>query len=338
MKLFKNFIIIFILLLTVLLSGFFYFRHKVYNSHGVSEKNAIFRIEKGQGNGQISSNLEKERFISGKIYFWLYLKTHGLLDKIYPGEYLLSGKMTIPEISFIITNPEKVYKKVLFPEGLTAKKMSEKLKEEGFDGENFLNLVKNSPQSIISDYSILSEKPSQSTLEGYLFPDTYYFSKDATPEGILRKILSNTDAKISEEIKNKAKSQDKSLFQILTMASIIEKEVASDTDREIVSGIFWNRIGTGQPLQSCATLSFILGENKKQYSLEDTEIDSPYNTYQNRDLPPGPISNPGISAILAALNPKETNFNYFLSDPSTGKIIFSATLEEHNANKAEYGL
>jgi UPF0755 protein len=120
------------------------------------------------------------------------------------------------------------------------------------------------------------------------------------------------------------------------MASIIEKEVRSTSDMKIVSGIFWNRIKNGQALQSCATLAYVLGVNKAQYSLEDTKVDSLYNTYKYRGLPPGPIANPGLDAITAAIYPESTNYNYFLSDPATGKTIYSKTLDEHNANKYKY--
>jgi len=120
------------------------------------------------------------------------------------------------------------------------------------------------------------------------------------------------------------------------MASIIEKEVRSVDDMEIVSGIFWNRIKNNQALESCATLAYIIGESKSQYSIEDTQINSPYNTYRNRGLTPGPISNPGLRAINAAIYPKDTNYNYFLTDPKTKKTIFSKTFEEHKKNKSIY--
>ena len=100
----------------------------------------------------------------------------------------------------------------------------------------------------------------------------------------------------------------------------------------------WKRINENRTLQSCATLAFILGENKKQYSFEDTRIDSPYNTYLNKGLPPGPINNPGLVSIKAAIYPEATNYNYFLTDPKTGQTIFSKTIDEHNANKTKYGL
>jgi UPF0755 protein len=334
----KKYLIAFFLLAIILAGGFFYFRSKIYYSHGNYDKNIIFEIKKGEGNAEISANLKDKGIISGKVYFWIYLKSHRLLNKIYPGEYLLNGKMTIPEVAVIITNSKKSYEKVLFTEGMTAKQMSEELNNHGFDGGAFLTLINNPSEDIISQFAFFSDHPKGATLEGYLFPDTYYFSKEATPEGILKKILNNTEAKITDDLRNEIKSQGKTIFEILTLASIIEKEVDNDSDRAVVSGIFWNRLDIGQPLQSDATLTYILGDKNSQHTFEQTKIDSPYNSYLNKGLPPGPISNPGISSISAAVYPKKTNYNYFLSDPNTGKTIFSETYEEHVANKAKYGL
>jgi UPF0755 protein len=122
------------------------------------------------------------------------------------------------------------------------------------------------------------------------------------------------------------------------MASIIEREANKDEDRKIISGIFWNRIKIGQALQSCATVSYVLGENKKQFSYEETRVNSPYNTYINPGLPPGPINNPGLLAIKASIYPQESSYHYFLNNPQNGETIFSKTLEEHNLNKAKVGL
>ena len=133
-------------------------------------------------------------------------------------------------------------------------------------------------------------------------------------------------------------NQGESIFEVVTMASVLEKEVRTAEDMKIASGIFWDRIGVGMPLQSCATIAYVLGTEKKQYSIADTQTPSPYNTYLNKGLPPGPIDNPGMNSILAAIYPTKTEYNYFLTDPATGRTIFSKTLEEHAANKAKYGL
>ena len=123
------------------------------------------------------------------------------------------------------------------------------------------------------------------------------------------------------------------------MASILEKEVSTVDDFKIVSGIFWNRIAAGQALQSCATLAYVLGVNKPQYTYKDTQVESTYNTYKYKGLPPGPISNPGISTILAALNPTNTEYNYFLTDPKNPtNTIYAKTYAEHVANKQKFGL
>jgi UPF0755 protein len=334
----RKIIAILIIFLAISASCFFYFRYQVYHSGGSYKNVKIFKIETGEGNGVVSGRLKEEGLISGKIYFYYYLKTRGLVNKILPGEYELSGEMTIPEIANILTEERSKFIKVTFPEGWDSKKISERLSANGFSGDEFLGIAKNPPQELVSSYSFFSLLPKGVSLEGYLFPDTYFFSKKSTSEDITKKILADFDNQLTPDLREEIKKQGKSLEEVITMASIIEKEVKSDEDRKIVSGIFWNRIKNQQALQSCATIAYILGTNKEQYSFEDTRIQSPYNTYINKGLPPGPICNPGIASIKAAIYPGETNYNYFLSDPETGKTIFSKTIEEHNANKARLGL
>ncbi len=334
----KKKLIILLVIIMVIVGGFFYFRTQVYFSHGAQTQSGVFEIQKGEGNAQIAANLQDKGIISNKIYFWFYLKTHNLLNKVYPGDYLLNGDMTIPEIAVIITNPKKVYEKVLFKEGWTMKQMAEELKSHGFDDAAFLNMANNPSQDILSQFSVLADKPKSATLEGYLFPDTYYFSREATPEGILKKILNNTEVKINNDLRAEIKKQGKLIFDIITMASVVEREVSTTEDRALVSGLFWNRIAVGQPLQSDATLSYIYNDKIDAHSLEQTKVDSPYNTYQNKGLPIGPVANPGLSSINAAIYPKNSPYNYFLSDPQTGQTIFSKTFEEHVDNKVKYGL
>jgi UPF0755 protein len=331
-----------IFLVAALIASFFYAYRQIYFSHGGYIQVKDFEIVKGEGNAVIGSNLEKEGLISNKLYFYYYIRTHGLINKFLPGKYEISGNMTIPEIAIFLSNQENMlpgYINVTFPEGWTAEQMAQRLKANGFDGDAFLNLVKNPPQDIVSLFPILVKKPAGTNLEGYLFPDTYKFSKDATPGGILKKILNNTELKITPDIRSKAESQKKSIFQVLTMASILEKEVNTTSDFKIVSGIFWQRIAIGQALQSDATLEYVLKTGAFQHSVAQTKTDSPYNTYMYRGLPPGPISNPGMDAITAALNPEKTNYNYFLTDPNNPKnTVYSVTFQEHVANKLKFGL
>jgi UPF0755 protein len=336
-KKFKIIILLFAILAAVA-GSFFYFRYQAYNSHGTYASIKMFKIEKGEGSGIVSANLAGERLISGKWYFHYYMRTNDLVGKILPGDYQLSGNMTIPEIANIITKEQNKFVKITFPEGWDSKKMAERLSSNGFPGNEFLEIAKNPPFELTSRYSFFSLLPKETSLEGYLFPDTYFFSQKLSPEEITGKILGNFDERLTPELREEIKKQGKSLDEIITMASIIEKEVKSEKDRKIVSGVFWNRVKSGQPLQSCATISYILGVSKSQYSFEDTRIESPFNTYLNQGLPPSPISNPGLASIEAAVYPAQTDYNFFLSDPETGETVFSKNIEEHNANKAKVGL
>jgi UPF0755 protein len=179
-------------------------------------------------------------------------------------------------------------------------------------------------------------------LEGYLYPDTYRVFASSTPEEIITKMLSNFDKKLTPQMREDIAASGHTINQIVTMASIIEKEApisyqtGDNRDARIISGIFWRRLKNDQPLQSCATLAYVLGVDKKQYSGTDTQVNSPYNTYVNRGLPPGPISNPGILAIEAAIYPLASDYNYFLTPSGSQKIVYAATYEEHLRNKEKY--
>lgn len=222
-------------------------------------------------------------------------------------------------------------------EGWNNQQLAEKLaaSQLGFTTKDFLKATNKSKQ-IETKYSFLIDKPDSASLEGYLFPDTYRFRASSSPEEIIEKMLNNFDSKLTTKMREDIKQQGKTIYQIITMASLIEKEVRSTKDMKMVSGIFWNRINNGQRLESCATLAYILGENKPQYSYEETRIESPYNTYINKGLPIGPISNPGLKAIEAAIYPTNNDYNFFLTRPDTGETIFSRNFEEHKANKAKY--
>jgi UPF0755 protein len=178
--------------------------------------------------------------------------------------------------------------------------------------------------------------PAEAGLEGFLFPDTYRIFQNASKEDVIEKMLNNFADKLTLEIQEEITKSGRSLYEVVTMAAIIQKEVRGYEDMRLVSGLFWDRIKNRQGLESCATLAYILGVDKPQYTLEDTKIDSPYNTYQNQGLPPGPICNPGLDALKAAVYPEYSEYNFFLNRPDTGETVFSKTYDEHLRNKAKY--
>jgi UPF0755 protein len=327
------------IVLAVIFLTLWYFRWQVNFSHGTGNFSQTFEIKSGEGVKEIAENLEKNQLVKNKYYFDYYIWKSSSKGKIQAGKYELRGSMTIPEIVQVLSVGEVVPNeiKVTFPEGTNTKKMAEVLQGKGFDADGFLS-KSDCGCGVKTDYEFLKDKPSRANLEGFLFPDTYIFFKDASAVSIINRMLLNFDEKMTSEMRSDIEKSGHSVYEIVTMASILEKEVKTPEDMKIASGIFWDRIEFGMPLQSCATVAYILGQEKRQYSFDDTRTPSPYNTYINKGLPPGPIDNPGIRSIEAAIYPTKTDYIYFLSDPETGKTIFSKTIEEHEANKVKYGL
>lgn len=299
---------------------------------------AQFSVKPGDSVQDIASGLASQGLIDSPFFFKVYAWHKGLDKKMQAGVYDISASMPASEIAEVLSSGRTVSneRKIKIIEGWKNKDIAVYLEEEGlFSVEDFLQEA-GSKDKYIERFSFLEEIPGPYDMEGYLFPDTYQIFKDASVEDVIGKMLNNFDKKVEQDIRQDIKEQGKSLYEIVTMASLIEKEVRSRRDMKMVSGIFWNRIKNGQPLQSCATLAYILGENKPIYSLKDTRTESPYNTYMNPGLPPGPIANPGLKAIEAAVYPADTDYNYFLTASETGETIFSKTLQEHNRNKAKY--
>ena len=324
--------IIFAVLAIIILS-WAYFAYTVFIPYKNFTPRTI-EVIKGQSVSEISTNLKKQKIVSSdfvlKIYLWLS-KNEG---KIKAGTYNFEKPLSIKELSTILISGIKQENEIEIKiiEGWNIDGIANYLNNHDIVLKNdFIASAQNS-EYLIKKFSFLKNAPVNISSEGYLFPDTYKIFKNADADYIIEKMLDNFDKKLDENLRAEIARQKKTVNQIVTMASIIEKEVRSEEDMEIVSGIFWDRIKNRQPLQSCATIGYILGKNKRQYSFEDTRIASPYNTYLNAGLPPGPICSPGLRAIKAAIYPKFTDYNYFLSKPS-GETVFSKTYAEHNINK-----
>jgi UPF0755 protein len=205
----------------------------------------------------------------------------------------------------------------------------------------FLSLVLNNSSgaqddfysSLAQKYSFFSDKPKDAGLEGYLFPDSYLIDSAAANQDIVKQILDNFDKKLTEDLRKEIKKQNRTIFDVLTMASILEKEVKTYDDKQIVAGILWKRADNNLPLEVDSTLLYFLASLHP--SLIDKDVDSPYNTYKHAGLPVGPISNPGKESIMAAIYPENSDYWFYLSAPS-GETIFAKTLGQHVINKAKY--
>lgn len=217
--------------------------------------------------------------------------------------------------------------------------MAQVLSQAGVvDQTAFLDVVETADLATITPgktYSWLSDKPKSASLEGYLFPDTYRFFEDSTPEQVVAKLLENFNAKFSDSLRTSLTSQGRDVYETVILASIVERELQTDADRAKAADIFLRRIEAGIPLQSDATVNYVTGKSALQPTYDDLQIDSPYNTYKYPGLPPGPIGNPGLSALRAAVNPEANPYYYFLTG-TDGKTHFAKTLEEHVLNRQKY--
>lgn len=330
---------IIIFIAVIFIAGFFYWQ----NLNAPADPNGqgkIFLVNQGESARQIIDRLKKENLIKSPIYFKYQIWRARL--NIQAGEYLISPELSAKEIIKILTSGRAISREasIKIIEGWNIKDIGNYLEKNRLAlSKDFITLAKaplNQWKFSLAKPDFLSDAPKQAGLEGYLFPDTYRIFKDTRAEAVIIKMLVNFDKKLTPEMRAEIKRQKKTIYEIVTMASVIEKEVRSVEDMKIVAGIFLDRIKNGQALESCATLAYVLGVNKAQYTIEDTKINSPYNTYKYPGWPPGPIANPGLNAIKAAIYPEFTVYNYFLSDPATGETIYSRTLDEHNRNKAKY--
>lgn len=331
------------LLFLFLIIAFYFLKSEIKKPFKATDRTQkIIEIKKGESAKEIAEKLEQEGIIKNKYYFLLYVLKTNTKGQLKAGKYELSPSMSIPVIvqKLVSGDTYKEEAKVTIPEGFRIDQIEERLKKtlkrEKISISNFK--IKDFKQR----YSFLADAPDDASLEGYLFPDSYIFENkeemrdEVVAEEAVLKMLDNFDKKLDKNLREEIKRQKKSIYEIVIMASIIEKEVNTKEDREIVSGIFWKRLEEEKPLESCATIAYILKKDKWRYSFEDTRIESPYNTYLNKGLPKGPISNPGLESIKAAIFPKDSEYNYFLTDPKTGKTIFAKTMEEHLQNQQKY--
>lgn len=277
-----------------------------------------FTIEKGESLGGIAFRLQEQRLIKSPEAFKLFMLALGSEQDISEGQYYFEAPVTMIEVALKISGREfgVLQHKVTFPEGFTNKEMAARLgaRFEGFDSAGFLALAKDD--------------------EGYLFPDTYSFAPGVSPEAVVAALKKNfIDKTASLESSFTASPHTKK--DIIIMASIIEKEANGGEEAAIVAGILWKRIARGIPLQVDAPFLYLLGKTSAELTASDLALNSPYNTYRNKGLPPGPIGNPGLEAIAAALRPVESPYLYYLHG-ADGVIHYASTHDEHVANKKKY--
>lgn len=298
------------------------------------EKSVTVRVKPGMTTGDIAGILWDRGLIRDKNAFLVAAKRAGLDTSLQAGEYELSRSMDVRRMIEVMAKGETVFSQFTAPEGYTVEQIAALLEEKGMARrERFLALAR--------EYAPFDREPSRPDVkyraEGFLFPDTYRISKGAGEEEILRTMAGEFQRRFTPDLREKAANIGLSAYEVVVLASLIEREVQVAKERPMVARVFLNRLQLGMPLQSCATIQYILGYPKEELTIADTQLPSPYNTYLHPGLPPGPVASPGLASIQAALNPAGGDWLYFVVDGKTGGHRFSRTLAEHEAAIGQIG-
>jgi UPF0755 protein len=285
-------------------------------------------ISKGMSLNSVINLLHENNLIVNKNVLKAKILIRGLASKVPTGTFLIEGKVSDVILIDSIFNKGPIKLKLTIPEGTSAKKIFESINLLLKTDHRFDNLF--TEKNILNKYNI-----SGSSLEGYLYPNTYFFFNDTSPADIVDTLVSQFWIEFDQKLLNRANELGLSVHEVVTLASIIEGEAMLDSERSTISSVYHNRLKINMKLQADPTIQYIIEGPPKTLSTRDLRIKSPYNTYQNYGLPPGPINNPGIQSIKAALYPLETDYLFFVAQ-GDGSHKFTTNERDHEAAKRVY--
>ena len=298
-----------------------------------NDKEIVVEIEPGSSTTAIAHTLKENETVKSEFFFKLKSKFGGYDGKFQAGKYGFSKDMSAEEQMKMMSKGETLGTMFTLIEGTNSKKIGEALEQQGIiKAKDFYKELEHGK----FDYEFLKNAPKgPGRLDGFLCPETYKFEPGESAHSIIDKMLKQFEKAYNEKYKLELKGKD--IHKIMTVASIVEREAKTDEDKENVASVIYNRLEIGMPLQMDSILAYITGEDKIKASLDDTKVDSNYNPYQNKGLPPGPICSPGEKAIQAAINPPETKYIYFVAtEKLDGTNVFSETYDEFLKDKKKF--
>ncbi|MCR8644077.1 endolytic transglycosylase MltG [Paenibacillus sp. N1-5-1-14] len=337
-------VIVILLLLTG--AGAFIYVNQQLKPMPSQDKEVRVKIEQGMGARKIASLLEQNGLIRNDAVFMGYLKWNNEGSQFKAGEYAMNPGMTFDEIidklnKGLIVKEDMI--RLTIPEGYTILQIFDKLKGMAeFDADAFLKQVED-PKGLGLTSEVAQQIPNNDklrhVLEGYLFPETYEFKKGSTEKDLIVRMTQELDNKLKElpaGWEDQLKKLGVTFHEMMTIASLVEREVAVDKERGLVAGVIYNRINKKMPLQIDATIQYLFDKPKERLFLKDLKVESPYNTYLNAGLPPGPIGAPSLDSIRAALYPEASKYLFYVTKKDGSKEhLFAETFEEHQRNNAE---
>ena len=313
-------VLLFLLVVFVAWGGWFWWRYSIAPVDPSDTTPVIFVVKNGEGGKEISADLARHNLIHSPTSFYLLIKLLGIETQMQAGDFRLNKSMDARTMALELTHGILDVWVTTF---------------EGWRDEEIAT-------QLAKDLDIPEDQFLQNATEGYMFPDTYLIPRDATGAGVAKIFMDNFNTKITAAMRVDARKTGLPFAQTVTLASLVEREGKTDADRPVIAGILLNRIKLGMPLQVDATLQYVLGYQpfgktwwKGELTDEDKKITSLYNTYTNVGLPPGPIANPGLSSLTAAMYPASSDYLYYIHD-KTGAVHYAKTIEEHNANVRKY--
>lgn len=298
----------------------------------------FFTVRPGASLSKVAAELEEKGIIPSAFLLRLLARLENA-GPVQAADYQFLPGISLKELYYDLVEGKSLSpeRQVTLVEGWTLEQIADALEQAGIiaDKAAFLQAATENTARFVAKFDFLKDKPAEASLEGYLFPDTYRFFPASEPDVVIEKLLGNFGSKLGDDVRAAIRTSGRNIHEAITLASIIEKEVRTPQEMKTVAGIFKNRLDIGMALQADSTVNYLTKSGRDRSTFEDLAIDSPYNTYKYAGLPPGPISNPGLNAIMAAAAPAETTYFYFLTD-SEGRVYYAKTLEEHNENRRKY--
>lgn len=284
-----------------------------------------FTVRPGMSVSEIGKELHERGVIDSEMKFWLTAKLNGFENKVKSGTFALHTDMTPRDALETLVYGNTVVIRFVIPEGFSVRDIAARLEDEGLvKADDFIALAK--------DYRpypyVEAHEGVRYAAEGFLFPDTYEINGSFDANKIMEMMAENFDRRLTKEMRDRAKEMNLSIYELVTLASLVEKEAYHEEDRPIIAQIFLKRLRVGMPLQADPTVQYLLDAPKEDLLYRDTEIESPYNTYQNVGLPPGPIASPGMASLNAVLHPADTNYLYFVADRN-GNNYYATNYADH---------
>ncbi len=333
------------LLLTVFF-GMWFLYHALYVAEAQNAEEINFTVNKGETIEQLADRLKTENIIENKWLFKKYLVFKEMDQRVQAGNFTVLYPITLARVVSALQNPIAQNEKVItIIPGWDIRDLAKYFVSKDLikDEKSFYDIVgkpatlyPNGAPSLNYDIEILDKKPDNVSYEGYFAPDTYRIFEDATIDDILQKLIFQQNKIITAKMREDITKSGRTLHEVLTMASIIEKEVKTPSEKAKVADIFWKRYDKGWALQADSTVHYVTGREGDVFTTsEERKINNPWNTYEVAGLPPGPISAPDIDSIKAAIYPEKNDYWYFLTT-SDGEVKYSKTLDEHNANVQKY--